>query len=138
MPLAERLGIIGIQSELEEKCFYIINNETRNSIQKRLDSIYSEDEINIPLIIKEIKKIAFDKKIFVEISGRKKTCYSIWKKMQIKKVGMDNLSDIMAFRIIVKKKEDCYKILSLLHQSYTAIMGRFKYYISAPKRNGYQ
>ena len=138
VPLAERLGIIGIQSELEEKCFFIINNETRNSIQKRLDLIYSEDKVNIPLIIKEIKKIAFDKKIFVEISGRKKTCYSIWKKMQTKKVGMDNLSDIMAFRIIVKKKEDCYKLLSLLHQNYTAIMGRFKDYISAPKRNGYQ
>ena len=138
VPLAERLGIVGIQSELEEKCFFIINNETRNSIQKRLDLIYSEDKVNIPLIIKEIKKIALDKKIFVDITGRKKTCYSIWKKMQIKKVGMDNLSDIMAFRIIVKKKEDCYKILSLLHQSYTAIMGRFKDYISAPKRNGYQ
>ena len=50
--------------------------------------------------------------------------------MQTKKVGMDNLSDIMAFRIIVKKKEDCYKLLSLLHQNYTAIMGRFKNYIS--------
>ena len=71
--------------------------------------------------------------MFVEITGRKKTCYSIWKKMQTKKVGMDNLSDIMAFRIIVKKKGDCYKLLSLLHQNYTAIMGRFKDYISAPK-----
>ena len=138
VPLAERLGIIGIQSELEEKCFFIINNETRNSIQKRLDLIYSEDKVNIPLIIKEIKKIALDKKLFVEITGREKTCYSIWKKMQTKKVGMDNLSDIMAFRIIVKKKEDCYKLLSLLHQNYTAIMGRFKDYISSPKINNYQ
>ncbi len=137
-PLAERLGIIGIQSELEEKCFSIINDETRKSIQKRLDVIYSEDEVNIPLIIREIKAIALKKKIIVEINGREKTCYSIWKKMQRKKVGMDNLSDIMAFKIIVNKKEDCYKLLSLLHQNYTAIMGRFKDYISAPKRNGYQ
>ena len=137
-PLAERLGIIGIQSELEEKCFSIINNETRVSIEKRLNLIYSEDEINIPLIIKEIETIASNKKIPVQITGRKKTCYSIWKKMQRKKVGMDNLSDIMAFKIVVKKVEDCYRLLSLLHLNYSAVMGRFKDYISAPKRNGYQ
>ncbi len=137
-PLAERLGIIGIQSELEEKCFSVINNETRISIEKRLNLIYSEDEINIPLIIKEIETIASNKKIPVQITGRKKTCYSIWKKMQRKKVGMDNLSDIMAFKIVVKKVEDCYKLLSLLHLNYSAVMGRFKDYISAPKRNGYQ
>ena len=58
--------------------------------------------------------------------------------MQLKKVGMDDLSDIMAFRIIVYNINDCYKCLSLLHQNYTAIMGRFKDYISAPKRNRYQ
>ena len=137
VPLAERLGIIGIQSELEEKCFFIINNETRNSIQKRLDLIYSEDKVNIPLIIKEIKKIAFDKKMFVEITGRKKTCYSIWKKMQTKKLEWIISQTLWLFELL-SKKEDCYKLLSLLHQNYTAIMGRFKDYISAPKRNGYQ
>ena len=58
--------------------------------------------------------------------------------MQLKEVVIDDLSDIMAFRIIVDNKKDCYNTLSLFHQKYTAIMGRFKDYISAPKRNGYQ
>ncbi len=137
-PLAERLGIVSIQNELEDRCFKVINPETRESISKRLELIYSEDSSNIPFIKKELQKIFTKNNIKSEISGRKKSCYSIWKKMQLKKVGMDDLSDIMAFRIIVDNVNDCYKCLSLLHQNYTAIMGRFKDYISAPKRNRYQ
>ena len=137
-PLAERLGIVGIKNELEEKCFDIIKPETKKSIDKRLEFIYSEDSINIPYIKKELTTILSKNNISSKISGRKKTCYSIWKKMQLKKVGVDDLSDIMAFRIIVENTSDCYKSLSLLHQKYTAVMGRFKDYISAPKRNGYR
>ena len=137
-PLAERLGIVGIQNELEEKCFDIIKPETKKSIDKRLEFIYSEDSINIPYIKKELTAILNKNHVASKISGRKKTCYSIWQKMQLKKVGVDDLSDIMAFRIIVGSTSDCYKTLSLLHQKYTAVMGRFKDYISAPKRNGYQ
>ncbi len=137
-PLAERLGIVSFQNELEDRCFQVINPETRESISRRLELIYSEDSSNIPYIKKELQTILAKNNIESEISGRKKSCYSIWKKMQLKKVGMDDLSDIMAFRIIVNNVNDCYKSLSLLHQNYTAIMGRFKDYISAPKRNRYQ
>ncbi len=137
-PLAERLGIVSIQNELEDRCFDVINPETRDSIHKRLELIYSEDSLNIPYIKKELQSILTKNNIKSKISGRKKSCYSIWKKMQLKKVGMDDLSDIMSFRIIVENVTDCYKSLSLLHQKYTAIMGRFKDYISAPKRNKYQ
>ncbi len=137
-PLAERLGIVGIQNELEDKCFGIINPEIRKSIDKRLEYIYSEDSINIPYIKRELQSILNKENIKAEVLGRKKTCYSIWKKMQLNKIGMDDLSDIMAYRIIVQNTENCYKTLSLLHQKYTAVMGRFKDYISAPKRNGYQ
>ena len=137
-PLAERLGIVSFQNELEDRCFKVINPETRESISRRLELIYSEDSSNIPYIKKELQTILAKNNVRSEISGRKKSCYSIWKKMQLKKVGMDDLSDIMAFRIIVYNINDCYKCLSLLHQNYTAIMGRFKDYISAPKRNRYQ
>ncbi|MAQ06371.1 MAG: bifunctional (p)ppGpp synthetase/guanosine-3',5'-bis(diphosphate) 3'-pyrophosphohydrolase [SAR116 cluster bacterium] len=137
-PLAERLGIVSFQNELEDRCFKVINPETRESISRRLELIYSEDSSNIPYIKKELQTILAKNNVRSEISGRKKSCYSIWKKMQLKKVGMDDLSDIMAFRIIVYNVNDCYKCLSLLHQNYTAIMGRFKDYISAPKRNRYQ
>ncbi|MDC0228053.1 bifunctional (p)ppGpp synthetase/guanosine-3',5'-bis(diphosphate) 3'-pyrophosphohydrolase [Alphaproteobacteria bacterium] len=137
-PLAERLGINAIQRELEDRCFAVVKPETRDSILKRLKLIYSKDELNIPFITKEIEEFLKKNNINCTITGRVKSSYSIWKKMQFKNLSMDQLSDIMAFRVIVDDIPSCYKTLGLLHQQYTAIMGRFKDYISAPKRNGYQ
>ncbi len=137
-PLAERLGINAIQRELEDRCFAVLKPETRESILKRLKLIYSKDELNIPFITKEIEKLLKKNNINSKVTGRVKSSYSIWKKMQYKNLSMDQLSDIMAFRVIVDDVESCYKALGILHQEYTAIMGRFKDYISAPKRNGYQ
>ena len=137
-PLAERLGINAIQRELEDRCFAELKPETRDSILKRLKLIYSQDEFNIPIITKELETFLKKNNINCMISGRVKSSYSIWKKMQFKNLSMDQLSDIMAFRIIVDDVNECYTTLGLLHQKYSAIMGRFKDYISAPKRNGYQ
>ncbi|MDC3072297.1 bifunctional (p)ppGpp synthetase/guanosine-3',5'-bis(diphosphate) 3'-pyrophosphohydrolase, partial [bacterium] len=137
-PLAERLGINAIQRELEDRCFAVLHPETRDSILKRLKLIYSQDEYNIPFITNELETFLKKNNVNCVISGRVKSSYSIWKKMQFKNLSMDQLSDIMAFRIIVDDISSCYKALGLLHQKYTAIMGRFKDYISAPKRNGYQ
>ena len=137
-PLAERLGINAIQRELEDRCFAELKPETRDSILKRLKLIYSQDELNIPIITKELERFLKKNNINCMISGRVKSSYSIWKKMQFKNLSMDQLSDIMAFRIIVDDVNECYTTLGLLHQKYSAIMGRFKDYISAPKRNGYQ
>ena len=137
-PLAERLGINAIQRELEDRCFAVLKPETRESILKRLKLIYSKDELNIPFITKEIEELLKKNNINSKVTGRVKSSYSIWKKMQYKNLSMDQLSDIMAFRVIVDDVESCYKGLGILHQEYTAIMGRFKDYISAPKRNGYQ
>ena len=137
-PLAERLGIYAIQRELEDRCFAVLKPETRESILKRLKLIYSKDELNIPFITREIEELLKRNNINSKVTGRVKSSYSIWKKMQYKNLSMDQLSDIMAFRVIVDDVESCYKGLGILHQEYTAIMGRFKDYISAPKRNGYQ
>ncbi len=137
-PLAERLGINAIQRELEDRCFAVLKPDTRDSILKRLKLIYSQDELNIPFITNEIENLLKKNNINCVITGRVKSSYSIWKKMQYKNLSMDQLSDIMAFRVIVDDIPSCYKSLGLLHQEYTAIMGRFKDYISAPKRNGYQ
>ncbi len=137
-PLAERLGINAIQRELEDRCFAVLKPETRESILKRLKLIYSKDELNIPFITKEIEELLKKNNINSKVTGRVKSSYSIWKKMQYKNLSMDQLSDIMAFRVIVDDVESCYKGLGILHREYTAIMGRFKDYISAPKRNGYQ
>ncbi len=137
-PLAERLGINAIQRELEDRCFAVLKPETRESILKRLKLIYSKDELNIPFITKEIEELLKKNNINSKVTGRVKSSYSIWKKMQYKNLSMDQLSDIMAFRVNVDDVNSCYKALGILHQEYTAIMGRFKDYISAPKRNGYQ
>ena len=137
-PLAERLGINAIQRELEDRCFAELKPETRDSILKRLKLIYSQDESNIPFITKELEDFLKNNNINCAITGRVKSSYSIWKKMQFKNLSMDQLSDIMAYRIIVDDISSCYNTLGLLHQKYSAIMGRFKDYISAPKRNGYQ
>ena len=67
-----------------------------------------------------------------------KNAYSIWRKMQRKKVTMDQLSDIMAFRVLVPTTDDCYRALGSIHAHYPTVMGRFKDYVSTPKRNGYQ
>jgi guanosine-3',5'-bis(diphosphate) 3'-pyrophosphohydrolase len=137
-PLAERLGINAIQRELEDRCFAIVKPETQDSIVRRLKLIYSKDELNIPAIAKEIETLLNQNNINCNVTGRVKSSYSIWKKMQRKNLSMDQLSDIMAFRIIVDNVSSCYKSVGILHQEYTAVMGRFKDYISAPKRNGYQ
>ena len=137
-PLAERLGINAIQRELEDRCFAIVKPETQDSIVRRLKLIYSKDELNIPAIAKEIETLLNQNNINCNVTGRVKSSYSIWKKMQRKNLSMDQLSDIMAFRIIVDDVSSCYKSVGILHQEYTAVMGRFKDYISAPKRNGYQ
>jgi GTP pyrophosphokinase len=137
-PLAERLGINAIQRELEDRCFAIVKPETQDSIVRRLKLIYSKDELNIPTIAKEIETLLNQNNINCNVTGRVKSSYSIWKKMQRKNLSMDQLSDIMAFRVIVDDISSCYKSVGILHQEYTAVMGRFKDYISAPKRNGYQ
>ena len=137
-PLAERLGINAIQRELEDRCFAIVKPETQDSIVRRLKLIYSKDELNIPTIANEIETLLNKNNINCNVTGRVKSSYSIWKKMQRKNLSMDQLSDIMAFRVIVDDISSCYKSIGILHQEYTAVMGRFKDYISAPKRNGYQ
>ena len=137
-PLAERLGINAIQRELEDRCFAIVKPETQDSIVRRLKLIYSKDELNIPTIANEIETLLNKNNINCNVTGRVKSSYSIWKKMQRKNLSMDQLSDIMAFRVIVDDVSSCYKSVGILHQEYTAVMGRFKDYISAPKRNGYQ
>src|SRR5690606_40422459 len=71
------------------------------------------------------------------VSGREKRPYSIWEKMQRKNIAFEQLSDIMAFRIVVKDVPTCYHALGIVHQTWPSVPGRFKDYISTPKQNGY-
>src|SRR3546814_15827240 len=74
----------------------------------------------------------------VSVSGREKHPYSIWKKMQERHISFEQLTDVMAFRVITERAEDCYRALGIIHQRYKMVHGRFKDYISTPKRHGHK
>ncbi len=137
-PLAERIGLHCIKEELQDLCFEQVNPEARESITNRLSYLRDEGGKMVGDIIYELEKILDDVKIRAQVKGREKTKYSIWKKMQRKNVTFEQLSDIMAFRIMVEKTEDCYLVLGIIHGKYRSVPGRFKDYISTPKPNGYK
>ncbi len=137
-PLAERIGMQEMKQELEDLAFAEINSDARQSILKRLDFLRTKGEDLIDSIITELQDLMANHGIQAAISGREKTPYSIWKKMQKNEVGFEQLSDIMAFRVIVDSVEDCYKTLGIAHNAYPVVPSRFKDYISTPKPNGYR
>jgi guanosine-3',5'-bis(diphosphate) 3'-pyrophosphohydrolase len=138
VPLAERIGVHQMKTELEDLAFAELNPEARESISKRLSFLRQEGTGLVDTILLELKKLFSEYNIKAEISGREKTRYSIWKKMQRKSVAFEQLSDIMAFRIVVDNVENCYMVLGLIHSRYPSVPGRFKDYISTPKPNGYR
>ena len=138
-PLAERIGIRDWKEELEDICFENINAGAKESILARLDFLSKErGEDVIDKVKEELTSLCKKNVLDVEISGRRKTPYSIWRKMQKKDVGFEQLSDIMAFRVVVNSIDDCYRVLGLVHGTYRLVPSRFKDFISLPKPNGYK
>ncbi len=137
-PLAQRLGMKEWQDELEDLSFKIINPEARKSIIDRLQYLKSKDENIIDEIRYELKKIFLQEDIFCKIDGRIKSPFSIWNKIKNKNISFEQLSDIMAFRIITNSTRECYRCLGIIHRRFPYIQGRFKDFISAPKSNGYR
>lgn len=138
VPLAERIGLHNLKEELEDLCFAQLNPEARESISNRLSFLRQEGNQVVQDIINELKELMTDSGIGCEVTGREKTRYSIWRKMQRKNVSFEQLSDIMAFRIVVENIEQCYGALGIVHSHYPTVPGRFKDYISTPKPNGYR
>lgn len=137
-PLAERVGVHAIKEELEDLAFGHMKPEARESITARLSFLRSEGGNVVNDIIAGVSEILKDAGIDAEITGREKTRYSIWKKMQRKNVAFEQLSDIMAFRVVVPTVADCYHVLGVIHSAFPTVPGRFKDYISTPKPNGYK
>ncbi|OUT51642.1 MAG: bifunctional (p)ppGpp synthetase/guanosine-3',5'-bis(diphosphate) 3'-pyrophosphohydrolase [Rhodospirillaceae bacterium TMED8] len=136
-PLAERIGMQEMKQELEDLAFAELNCDGRQSILNRLDFLRAKGEDLISVIIEELQELLSKNKIKAEVNGREKTPYSIWRKMKKNDVGFEQLSDTMAFRIIVSDVETCYHTLGVAHAAYPAVPGRFKDYLSTPKPNGY-
>ena len=136
-PLAARIGMQNMREELEDIAFAELNTSIRKSLNKRILFLRNQDDQVVKKIIREIKyKFKLNKKI-IQIQGREKSIYSIWKKMQKSSIPFENISDIYAFRIICDDISDCYSALGIIHNIWPMIPGRFKDYISTPKSNGY-
>ena len=137
-PLADRMGMHRIRDELEDLSFEILNNEARSLIQKRLDEIKLDKKDIFETLSTEIRKLLDQNKISSKIYGREKTPFSIWRKVQKKRVSLEQITDIIGFRIILDNVDDCYKTLGIIHKEYNCIPGKFKDYISSAKINGYK
>lgn len=137
-PLAERIGIHQIKEELEDLAFGHMNPEARESITARLSFLRAEGIDTVNAIIGELQKMLKEAGIPAQVTGREKTRYSIWRKMQRKNISFEQFSDIMAFRVVVENLEQCYHVLGLVHSHYPTVPGRFKDFISTPKPNGYR
>jgi len=136
-PLAERIGMYEFMKEMQTLAFAQLEPEAYESIKKRLDQL-QEGGDRIAKIGSGLKLLLSRHGVDADISGREKHPYSIWKKMQERHISFEQLSDIMAFRAIVPTGEDCYRALGIIHRRWPFVPGRFKDYISTPKRNGYR
>ena len=137
-PLADRMGMNRIRDELEDLSFEILNKKARDLIQERLKFIKNNRDDNFKIISAELINLLKENGVTAKIAGREKTPFSIWRKMQNKKISLEQLTDIVGFRILLNSVEDCYKTLGILHSKYSAIPGKFKDYISTPKINKYK
>jgi len=137
-PLADRMGMHHIRDELEDLSFKVLNNNARKLIKKRLDEV-KEDKVNsFNSISLQLSELLNEHKLNVEIIGREKTPFSIWRKVQKKRTSLEQITDIIGFRVILDNIEDCYKTLGIFHKKWNCIPGKFKDYISSPKINHYQ
>ena len=137
-PLAQRLGMKEWQDELEDIAFEVINPDAKKTIIERLEYLKSKNDNIVDEIRYELKNIFFQEDIFCKVEGRIKSPYSIWNKIKNKNISFEQLSDVMAFRIITNSTRECYRCLGVIHRKYQYIQGRFKDFISAPKSNGYR
>jgi RelA/SpoT family (p)ppGpp synthetase len=137
-PLAERMGMNLIRDELEDLSFSVLNKEARDLITQRLKFIKTNRVDNFNVIAEDLTSVLKENGVIATFAGRQKTPFSIWRKIQNKKISLEHLSDIIGFRVIVNSVADCYKALGIFHSKYSAIPFKFKDYISTPKINKYQ
>ncbi len=137
-PLAERIGMERVKDELEELAFVHLNPDAAASIEARLEAMRQARDDIIPRIVDSLRETLREHGLEAEISGRRKQIHSIWRKMQRKNVEFEQLSDIIAFRVVVASTEDCYRALGIIHTTYPVVPEQFDDYISTPKMNGYR
>ncbi len=137
-PLAERVGMYEFMKEMQTLAFRELEPEAYESITRRLELLRDDSGDRIARISSGITLLLGRHGIQAEVTGREKHPYSIWRKMTERHISFEQLSDIMAFRVVVADTEQCYRALGLIHGRWPMVPGRFKDYVSTPKRNGYR
>ena len=137
-PLAGRMGMQRMREELEDLAFRELNPEAYKVLSERLAALAARSRAWINEIEQQLTKKLAASGIAAEVSGRRKRVYSIWRKMERKAVGFEQLSDILGFRVVVGSVAECYQALGAVHTTWPVVPGRFKDYISTPKQNDYR
>ena len=137
-PLAGRIGMYEFMNELQELAFKELQPEGYAVVTERLAALRSGGGDMVKRITSGLKLLLSQNGIEAEVSGREKRPYSIWTKMSERHIAFEQLADVMAFRVIVRQPEECYLGLGILHRRWQMVPGRFKDFISTPKRNGYK
>src|SRR6266550_3802947 len=137
-PLAGRMGMHEMREELEDLAFRELNPEAYKVIGERLEELEARSAGLVADIELQLTRKFADRGVSAEVSGRRKRAYSIWRKMERKSVGFEQLSDIVGFRVVVKSLAECYQALGVVHTTWPVVPGRFKDYISTPKQNDYR
>ncbi|GAA4643082.1 bifunctional (p)ppGpp synthetase/guanosine-3',5'-bis(diphosphate) 3'-pyrophosphohydrolase [Pontixanthobacter gangjinensis] len=137
-PLAERVGMYEYMREMQLLAFEQLEPEGYRTITGRLEQIRKQDGGQVDAIALAIKQALAEAGLKVEVTGREKHPFSIWKKMAERHVSFEQVTDIMAFRVITQNEADCYAALGVVHTVWQSIPGKFKDYISTPKNNGYR
>src|SRR5205085_4439710 len=137
-PLAERIGMYEMMTERQTLAFRELEPDAFASITRRLNQLTESGGDLVNRIGLGLQLYLADNGLVAEVLGRQKHPYSIWKKMAERHISFEQLSDVMAFRVIVDDLNDCYRALGLIHRRWPMVPGRFKDYISTPKRNGYR
>jgi guanosine-3',5'-bis(diphosphate) 3'-pyrophosphohydrolase len=137
-PLAGRMGMHELREELEDLSFRELNPDAYRVITERLEALAARSSGWISEIEQQLTKKLNDRGIAAVVVGRRKRAYSIWRKMERKAVGFEQLSDIFGFRVVVADLAECYQALGIVHVSWPVVPGRFKDYVSTPKQNDYR
>ena len=137
-PLAGRMGMQGMRSELDDLAFRYLMPDAYDLIMARLEELKKKNGALIARTADELTDQFARRGIKVEVKGRQKQAYSIWRKMERNSISFEQLSDIYGFRILVDTVADCYAAVGVAHTTWPAVPGRFKDYISTPKQNDYR
>ena len=136
-PLARRVGLYQVASELEDLGFHHVNPEARASIVAKLEELMSENADDLERIRFAIKQVVAEQGLTARVKGRRKQPYSIWRKLERKSISFRDVADIFGFRVIVQETGECYQLLGAFHTVWACLPDRFKDFISVPKPNGY-